>query len=65
MLGAQPSQSLGQVLHHDRGNVCRFWQEGAQKANGTKLDGISQPMLSAAVRSDLGSILVVQEEVLG
>jgi hypothetical protein len=55
---------LGQVLHHDRGNVCGFGQEGAQKANGTKLDGISQPVVGT-VRSDLGSILVVQEEVLG
>ena len=58
-------QLLGQVLHHDRGNVCGLWQECAQKANGTKLDGISQPIVSTAVRSDLGSIMIVQEEVLG
>jgi hypothetical protein len=56
---------LGQVLYHDPGNVCGFRQEGAQKANGTKLDRISQPVVAAAVGSDLGSISVVQEEVLG
>jgi hypothetical protein len=58
-------QLRGQVLHHDCGNVCGFLQKCAQKANGTKLDGISQPIVSTTVRSDLGSIMVVQEEVLG
>src|SRR5215470_6601725 len=58
-------QLLGQVLHHDCGNVGGFWQECAQKANGAKLNGVSQPIVSTAVRSDLGSIMIVQEEVPG
>jgi len=52
-------------LGGDSGNVGGFWQECAQKANGAKLNGVSQPIVSTAVRSDLGSIMIVQEEVPG
>jgi len=62
--GTRYLQLLGPVLHHNPGNVGRIGKKRAKEAHGAKLNRISQPVVSAAMRSDLGTILVIHEEIL-
>jgi hypothetical protein len=53
------------VLHHNPRDICRVGQKGSEETNRAKLNGIPQPIVSAPVRGDLGSVFVVYEEILG
>jgi hypothetical protein len=58
-------QLFGKVLRHNPRDICRVGQKGCEETNRVKLNGIPQPIVSAPVRGDLGSVFVVYEEILG